>query len=133
MQDLENNNLIILDPLGNIYEIYANLAVMTLLNFNHFWVTQAELCLKGTIVKASCMFATIFLDIYENPRRKNFINQSCHKHHKIINWNKKWHRFLLSHFFVVRQKGFIFLRCQRGYEDKKFIPFPTLFHWDNKG
>ena len=36
MQDLENNNLIILDPLGNIYEIYANLAVMTLLNLNHF-------------------------------------------------------------------------------------------------
>ena len=36
MQDLENNNLIILDPLGNIYEIYTNLAVMTLLNLNHF-------------------------------------------------------------------------------------------------
>ena len=31
------NNWIILDPLGNIYEIHANLAVMTtLLNFNHF-------------------------------------------------------------------------------------------------
>ena len=37
MQDLENNNLIILDPLRNIYEIYANLTVMTtLLNLNHF-------------------------------------------------------------------------------------------------
>ena len=36
MQDLENNNWILLNPLGNIYEIYANLTVMTLLNFNHF-------------------------------------------------------------------------------------------------
>ena len=29
MQDLENNNWVILDPLGNIYEIYVNLTVMT--------------------------------------------------------------------------------------------------------
>ena len=36
MQDLENNNWILLNPLGNIYETYANLTVMTLLNLNHF-------------------------------------------------------------------------------------------------
>ena len=36
MQDLESNNWIILDSLGNIYAIYANLTVMTLLNLNHF-------------------------------------------------------------------------------------------------
>ena len=35
MQDLVNNNWIILDLLGNIYEIYANVAVMTLLNCNY--------------------------------------------------------------------------------------------------
>ena len=35
MQDLKNNNEIILDPLGNSNEIYANLT-MTLLNLNHF-------------------------------------------------------------------------------------------------
>ena len=64
MQDLESNNWIILDPLGNIYEIYTNLTVMTtLLNLNHFWILQAELCLKGTSIKASFMFATIFLDM----------------------------------------------------------------------
>ena len=34
MQDLELNNWIILDPLGN--EIYPNLTAMTLLNLNHF-------------------------------------------------------------------------------------------------
>ena len=40
MEDLENNNGIILDPFGDIYEIYANLAVMTThLNLNHFWIT----------------------------------------------------------------------------------------------
>ena len=29
MQDLGNNNWIILESLGNMYEIYANLTVMT--------------------------------------------------------------------------------------------------------
>ena len=47
MQDLENNNWITLDPIRNIYETYANLTVMTLLNQEHFWITQAELCLKA--------------------------------------------------------------------------------------
>ena len=57
---------------------------MTLLNPSHFLIiTKAELCLKGTFVKVSFIFVTIFLDIYEDPRRKNFINPSCPKH-KII-------------------------------------------------
>ena len=43
MQNLKNN-WIILDLLGNIYEIYANLTLMTLSNLNHFLLTQAELC-----------------------------------------------------------------------------------------
>ena len=63
VQKLGNNNLINLDLLGNIYEIYANLTVTTPLNLNHFWITQAELFLKGTFVKASFMFVTIFLDM----------------------------------------------------------------------
>ena len=53
-----------MDPLRNIYEIYANLTKMIIhLNLNHFWITQAELCLKGTFVVASFMFVTIFLDL----------------------------------------------------------------------
>ena len=37
MQDLENNNWIIVDSLGNIYETYANLNVMTtFLDLSHF-------------------------------------------------------------------------------------------------
>ena len=32
MEDLQINNWIILDPLGNIYVIYANLTMITLLN-----------------------------------------------------------------------------------------------------
>ena len=40
MQDLKNNNWIIIDPLGNIYDINANRNVMTTLsNFNLFWIT----------------------------------------------------------------------------------------------
>ena len=80
---VENNNWIILDPLGNFYKINALLTVMALLNYNHFWITQAELCIKSRFVKVSFMFVTIFLDIYENRRRKNFAS-SCPKHPKII-------------------------------------------------
>ena len=58
---------------------------MTLLNLNHFWITKSEICLKDTFVNASSMFVTIFLDTYENPGRKNFINSSCPKHPKMIN------------------------------------------------
>ena len=36
MQDLENYNWIILDALGNIYEIHANLTVINFLNLNNF-------------------------------------------------------------------------------------------------
>ena len=36
---------------------------MSFLNLNHFWITQAELSLKGTFVKASFMFGTIYLDM----------------------------------------------------------------------
>ena len=58
--------------------MYVNLTEITLLNLNHFWIAQAESCLKGTFVKVSFMFVTIFFsDIYENPGRKNFINLFC--------------------------------------------------------
>ena len=125
MQDLENNDLIILDTLGNIYTIYANLALVSLLNLNHFWITQAELCLKGTIVNVSFMFAITFLDIYENPMGKNFINLSCPKHPKVINWNKKWHKLFFSHFFMVPQKGFIFLINQKVvWKENIYLIFP---------
>ena len=76
-----------LDPLGNINEIYPDLTMMTLLNLNHFSIIQAELCLKRTFLKESFMFHVYYhiFDIYENPRSKNFINLSCPKHSKIIN------------------------------------------------
>ena len=49
---------------------------MTLLNLNQFLIiTQAELCLKDTFVKASLILLPFFLDIYENPGRKDFITR----------------------------------------------------------
>ena len=45
---------------------------------------QAELCLKRTYVKASFMFVTVFLDIYENHRRKNLYSPSCPKYSEVI-------------------------------------------------
>ena len=73
------------------------------------------------------MFVTIFLDNYENPRRKNFINLSCTKHPKRINWNKKRLKYLFSHFFVVPQK------VKKKCENKKYMSFPLLIReWDDK-
>ena len=116
VQKLGNNNLINLDLLGNIYEIYANLTVTTPLNLNHFWIKQAELFLKGTFVKASFMFVTIFLDM-----KILGDNVSCLKHPKIIK-KKKW---LFSHFFVVPHKVLSIwgTKC----ENKKICHFFPLF------
>ena len=36
------------------------------------------------------------------------MNPYCNKHPKLINWNKKWYKFLFSHFFVVAQKDSFF-------------------------
>ena len=51
------------------------------------------------------MFNTIFLDIYENPGEKNFINPSCPKHLKIT--EIKNDKSLFQHFFLVPQKDFM--------------------------
>ena len=90
MQELENNQSI-LDPFGNTYEIYANLTMMTLLNLNQYWITQAELYLKGTFVKASFIFVTILLDmkILGEKIYELVLSQAS----KIINWIKIWHNF----------------------------------------
>ena len=90
-ESFENNNWVNLDSWGNSYEIYGNRTVMTaLLNLNHF------LIIKGIFLKASFMFVTIFWDIYENLRRKNFINPSCPEHPKIIEIKIDIHFFLTS-------------------------------------
>ena len=70
------------------------------------------------------MFVTIFLGIYENPRRKNFIKPSCPKDS------------YFSYFFVAPWKGFMetealhktFLRYQKEvHENKAFMSFYPLF------
>ena len=68
-----------------------------------------------------------FLDIYENPKRKNFINLSCSKHSKSI--KIKNDKFLFSHFFEVpfffevSSFGSTTKKC----ENKKLMSFPPLF------
>ena len=112
MLDLENNNWIILDLLGNILEMYAIWLWRPNLYLDQFWITQAELCIESTFVKINFMFVKIFLDIYENSRRKNcIINPFYSKNPKIINWSKKWH----FHFHT-------FLCTKTKCENKKIIP-----------
>ena len=116
--------MINLDLLGNIYEIYANLTVTTPLNLNHFWIKQAELFLKGTFVKASFMFVTIFLDM-----KILGDNVSCLKHPKIIK-KKKW---LFSHFFVVPHKVLSILGTKKKCENKKICHSFPLFVLGQQG
>ena len=53
----------------NIY-VYGNLIVMIILNFNHFWIIQAELYLKSTLFcKSKFHVCYYFLDIYESSKR----------------------------------------------------------------
>ena len=95
---------------------------MSLFSFNHLWITQVELCLKGTFIKASPMSVSMFLDIYETPTRKNFIDSSCTKHPKIMNWNKNWYKFLFY---------FVFLRHQKEVSKSKYVvspPYSRLGH-----
>ena len=74
---IRKDHLRIIFFLGNIYEIFPNLIVMTLLNLNQFLIiTQAELCLEGTLVKSKFHVSYHFFSICENPRRKIFINLS---------------------------------------------------------
>ena len=137
MHDLENNNWFILDSLGNIYEIYPNLTMVTF--SNHFWTAQADLCLKDTFVKASFMFVASFSDIYENPKRKNFINPFSHKHPKIINLNKILHKFFYSKLPCGASKRFcLFESPKRSVKTKFFLFFFLSFFllirdWYSKG
>ena len=80
------------------------------------------------------MFVTIFVDVFENLRRKKIINPSYPKGPKIIDWNKKWHKFLFLHFFVVPQKGLYLFEAQnRWVKIKNMLFLPLIADWDNKG
>ena len=142
MQVLKNNNWIILDSLGNIYEIHTNLTVMTtILNLNHFWIIQAKLCLKDTFVTTSFIFVTIVLYIYVDSRRKIFLNPSCTKCPKVIEINNiinlYFHTSLCaSKRFYERRKVFItpFWGTKKKSKNKKLCHPPSLIrNWDNNG
>ena len=79
------------------------------------------------------MFVTIFWDIYENARKKNFINPSCPNHPKIIHWNKEWHKLLFLHFFVVPQKRFYLFEATKGSVKKNCVVFPFYSSFGKQG
>ena len=99
---------------------------MTFLNPNPFLIiTQAELCLKGTFVKASFVCYNFFRCLW-NPRWKNFINPSCPKHRKIINWNKKWHNFYFQASLWCIRKVWFICGTKKNSENKKFVFLPLI-------
>ena len=77
------------------------------------------------------MFVTILsIYIYESPKRKNFINPSCPKHPKIINWNKKWHNFYVHNSLWCLRNINIFLKVfikQNWYFQKVTAKYYELF------
>ena len=86
---------------------------------------------KRHICRSKFQVRYLFLDIYENPRRKNFINLSCAKHSKII--EIKNDKLLFLYFLLVHQKAFIFLRHQRSVKKKIRLIFPLIYDWNDKG
>ena len=79
------------------------------------------------------MFVAVFLNINKSPRRNTFFNPSCPKHHKIINWNKKWHELIFKLFcdtskrFLEGRKVFTkaFWRTKEKRENEKNLSFPV--------
>ena len=61
---------------------------------------------KRHIVEASFIFITIFLYIFENPKRKNLLTLPVPSILKQLNEIKN-NKFLFLRFFVVPKKGFI--------------------------
>ena len=79
---------------------------------------------KRYICKSKFHVCYHFLDIYENPGRKNFINPSCPKHCKIIHWNKKWHNFYFHTSLWCLRKVSSFWDTKKKCKNKRFFIFP---------
>ena len=82
---------------------------------------------KRHICKSKFHVCYDFLTIYENPRRKNFINPSCPKYLKVINWNEKWHNLIFSHFLYYLKKVSSFWSTKKKCENKNLCRFLPLF------
>ena len=87
------------------------------INLNHISIRQIELC-QGIFGCASFIFVTIFVDIYKNPRRKDFFNPSYPKRPKIIKIKNEFFFFYIfwdvSKKLYDSRKTFItFLRHQK--------------------
>ena len=107
---------------------------MTLLNLNHFWITQAELCLTGTFLKVSFMYVTIFLDIYENPRIRNFIDPFCPKHPKTINWKKNGINFYFhTSLWCLKMVLSFWGTKKKSEKKKKYVVFTSYSGFRRQG
>ena len=79
-------------------------------------------------------FHICYHDIYENPRRKNFIiNLSCPKHLKIINWNKTWHNVYFHTSLWCLGKVSSFWGNKKKRENKKIMSFSPLISLGQQG
>ena len=88
-----------------------------LLNNTSWIMSKTHIC---KIFIAGFMFVTIFLHINKSPRRNTFFNPSCPKHHKIINWNKKWHEHIFKLFCNTSFWG-----TKEKCENEKILSFPV--------
>ena len=66
-------------------------------------------------------------------RRKNFINPSCPKHRKIINWNKKWQNFYFHTSLWCLRKVSSFWSTKIKCENKTFMSFFPLIPLGRQG
>ena len=68
-----------------------------------------------------------FFIYFWKSQEKKFINPSCSKHPKMIEWNKKWHKCLFLRFFVVPKK--VLWRPQNLFEASKMCGCKKICHF----
>ena len=62
-----------------------------------------------------------FRYLWKSQEKKNFLNPSCLKHLKIINWNKKWHNFYFHNPLRWLKKISSFWGTKKKCKNKIFV------------
>ena len=115
----------------NVCNTYLNVQIFVRINW--FRRVLVHLCAITVSQGKDYVFYEI-LDIYENPKRRNFINPSLPS---ILEWLigiKNDIIFIFTLLWGVSGRFHLFEAPKRSVKIKKLCHFSLfLFHWDNKG
>ena len=109
-------------------QIFLFLKYVLSRNHNTGWMMSKWYICKSTFYVCYHFFRYL----WKSQEKKNFLNPSCLKHLKIINWNKKWHNFYFHNPLRWLKRFHLFEAPKRSVRIK-YLSFPFLFHWNDKG